>query len=416
MRSLSVPQAGTSASTAYRRNRRAMSPIRPPTPPASVPAPVPAHHAGAEAGLLSCRVRLTDGRVFTGALPAARHRSIHLGLLHQETDGLVELAPGVRRDDGRLWVRRGLGEAHFLPGGACGDLTWLRRLLSHVEQLSCSPAGMVPRIELFAGVAPRVRPVGNRDAVLSTRWLWVDIDRPERLDVLWSFLSERPCHLLIASGGSGGVHAYWRLDEPLPAHWLHPDGQASEPIDRALRRIVHALGTDDKGRPNVADPQCAERARLMRIAGTVNFKSGSWARVLEADLALDPYPVDDLVGDLADPAGPQRTLKRRQEGESDDPYKRIPPPEYFKRLAGISVAGGRLVSCPVPGHRDRHPSCSVGTAPEQGWCCHSASCGARGAIYDLASVLEGGPWGQQLRGAAFARARARVIRAFGRPS
>jgi hypothetical protein len=37
----------------------------------------------------------------------------------------------------------------------------------------------------------------------------------------------------------------------------------------------------------------------------------------------------------------------------------------------------------------------------------------RGAIYDLASVLLGGPWGHDLRGEAFKRARAYVADAFG---
>ena len=44
--------------------------------------------------------------------------------------------------------------------------------------------------------------------------------------------------------------------------------------------------------------------------------------------------------------------------------------------------------------------------------CHAASCGARGAIYDLASVLAGGPWGPALRGEHFARARQAVVAAF----
>jgi RES domain len=38
-----------------------------------------------------------------------------------------------------------------------------------------------------------------------------------------------------------------------------------------------------------------------------------------------------------------------------------------------------------------------------GWKCHAGSCGAGGAIYDLASVLLGGPWGSELRGEAFNR-------------
>ena len=72
-----------------------------------------------------------------------------------------------------------------------------------------------------------------------------------------------------------------------------------------------------------------------------------------------------------------------------------------------------LVSCPAPGHPDKHPSCSVGATPDQGWCCHSGSCGARGAIYDLASVLLGGPCGPDLRGEQFKRARAYVADVFG---
>ena len=69
---------------------------------------------------------------------------------------------------------------------------------------------------------------------------------------------------------------------------------------------------------------------------------------------------------------------------------------------------------PAP-HEDRIPSCSVGTDASQGWRCHAGGCGARGAIYDLASVLLGGPWGPQLRGEAFKRARAYVIDVFGEP-
>jgi hypothetical protein len=45
--------------------------------------------------------------------------------------------------------------------------------------------------------------------------------------------------------------------------------------------------------------------------------------------------------------------------------------------------------------------------------CHSASCGAGGAIYDLASVLLGGPYGRELRGDAFLRSRGYVADIFG---
>ena len=263
------------------------------------------------------------------------------------------------------------------------------------------------------GVAPRTRAAGGKDAVHATRWLWIDLDHPDRLDGLWAFLAERPCQLLIASGSPGHVHAYWKLDRPLPARHTTPSGTETEPIERAHDRIIHALGTGPDGRPDVADPACRERARLMRLAGTTNHKSGTAARIVEADLALPAYPLAELVGDLPDPPTSPPAQKRRATRPTADPYKLITPPEYFHRLAGITVPRGGDVSCPVPAHRDTHPSCSVGARPEQGWRCHAASCGARGAIYDLASVIDGGPWGPALRGDAFTRARARVVATFG---
>ena len=259
-----------------------------------------------------------------------------------------------------------------------------------------------------------MRQRGNKDAVAATRFLWVDIDQPGQLPALWAFLAERPCHLLIESGGSGGVHAYWKLAEPLPATRIDEEtGELVEPIERAHLRIIHGLGVGDDGKPNVADVRCKERARVMRLAGTINHKTGRYARIVEADFQLPGYPLDQLVGDLPDPAPPAAPARAGRAVDHDDPYKRIPPPEYFQRLAGITVPRSGLVSCPVPGHDDAHPSCSVGVDSSQGWCCHAGSCGARGAIYDLASVLIGGPWGRELRGAAFARARARVRETFG---
>jgi hypothetical protein len=355
---------------------------------------------------LRCRVRLADGRIFAGELSAERHRRLQIGLLHEWSDGLVELAAGSRRD-GRLQITTRRRADHFLPGGSAGRAGWLEALL----ELAAFHAGRGE--ELF--VAPAVRSVarGDKHAVSESRWLWVDVDGPGQLHALWALLAERPCHLLVESGGSGGVHSYWKLDEPLAATRVTEEtGELLEQIERANLRIVHRLGIGPDGKPNVADSACAERSRVMRLAGTVNGKAGVHARIIEADLALAPYPVKQLIGDLPDPTA--RSVKRASRGEpSTDPYKRIGPPEYFEKLAGIVVPADGLVSCPAPGHADRHPSCSVGARPETGWCCHSGGCGARGAIYDLASVLLGGPWGRELRGEAFKRARAYVADAFG---
>ena len=355
---------------------------------------------------LRCRVRLADGRVFAGELAPERHRSLQIGLLHEETEGLVELAAGVRRD-GRLQITTRRRADHFLPGGRSGGDEWRQALLELATQHTDRGE------EVFVAPSARYARRGDKNAVCASQWLWVDVDQPGQLHALWAFLAERPCHLLVESGGSGGVHAYWKLAQPLPAtRTVTGTGELVELIERANLRIVHRLGVGEDGKPNVADPACAERSRVMRLAGSVNGKTGAHARIIEADLQLAPYPIEQLVGDLPDPV-PAIRQRARRASTSGDPYKRISPPEYFEKLAGSVVPRDRLVSCPAPGHLDRNPSCSVGTSPDQGWCCHAGGCGARGAIYDLASVLLGGPWGHELRGEAFKRARAYVADAFG---
>jgi hypothetical protein len=189
-----------------------------------------------------------------------------------------------------------------------------------------------------------------------------------------------------------------------------------EPIERANARLIHRLGVDDDGTPNVADRACRDRSRLMRLAGSVNGKTGQHARILEADFQLAPYPVAALVGDLPDPPAHDRTPRTGRTVHHADPYKQISPPQYFQALAGIEVPRDGLVRCPATWHEDRHPSCSVGTDSTTGWKCHAGSCGAGGAIYDLASVLLGGPWGRDLRGEQFHRARAYVADVLGDPT
>lgn len=344
--------------------------------------------------------------MFAGPLAPERHRALQIGILHAHTAGLVELAAGARRD-GRLQITTRRRADHFLAGGQAGQGDWLAPMLA----LAAGHAGAGEEVFL----APAVRSVarGDKHSVSETRFLWVDVDRPEGLPALWAFLAERPCHLLVESS-AGHAHAYWKLDRPLPATTVvESTGKRVEPIERAHLRLIHHLGTGADGKPNVADPACAERSRVMRLAGSVNGKTGEHARILEADLALPGYPVRQLVGDLPDPTAPAPTRTRRTRAGTADPYKRISPREYFERLAGSVVPRDGLVCCPAAGHEDRNPSCSVGVDASQGWRCHAGGCGARGAIYDLASVLLGGPWGPDLRGEAFKRARAYVIDAFG---
>ena len=105
---------------------------------------------------------------------------------------------------------------------------------------------------------------------------------------------------------------------------IESTGELVEPIERAHLRLIHHLGTGADGKPNVADPACAERSRVMRLAGSVNGKTGEPARILEADLALPAYPIRHLVGDLPDPTPPTPT-RVHASGASPDPYTRISP-------------------------------------------------------------------------------------------
>ncbi|MGA2014475.1 MAG: hypothetical protein ABSH51_28655 [Solirubrobacteraceae bacterium] len=351
-------------------------------------------------------MRLADGRVFTGELAPERHRALQIGLLHARSDSLVELAAGTRRDGTLAIHTRGRAD-HFLPGGDTGHADWLERLLA----LAASHADRGE--EVFLAPAVRHQPRGDKHAVTHTRALWVDVDAPGQLHHLWAFLAQRPCQLLLETAGSGGVHCYWLLDQPLPATQTLAGGGVVEPIERANARLIHRLGVGDDGTPNVADSACRDRSRLLRLAGSVNTKTGQYARILEADFRLAPYPIAALVGDLPDPPVSGTAPRSTRTVSHADPYKRISPPEYFEALAGITVPRGGLVRCPAAWHDDVHPSCSVGTDATQGWKCHGSSCGAGGAIYDLASVLLGGPWGRDLRGEQFTRARAYVADVLG---
>jgi hypothetical protein len=199
-------------------------------------------------------VRLADGRVYRGELPAERHRAIQLGMLHADTAELVELTPGTRAPGGKTELDRRRRPEHYLPRGAGGHDGWLHALLEHAERITAGAYATRtfdegPREEAFVGVAPRTRPRGGKDAVTHTRFLWVDVDEPGRLGALWALLAERPCHLLVESGGSGGVHAYWKLAKPLLAMRVETrTGEVVEPIERANLRLIHHLGTDAEGR------------------------------------------------------------------------------------------------------------------------------------------------------------------------
>lgn len=379
---------------------------------------------GADADeLLAIKMRLASGRITETPVPASRHRAIHLGWLHHNSDGFVEIASGHRPPGGKTRFTSRKHPGSYLPGGLAGGPDWQTPILELIDRQT--------RAGMEAAVAPAVRvtPAANAANVTHTSWLWIDVDGTEHLDKLRELLQRKRPHMVISSGGSGGMHAYWRLRTPLRAHtektalegevdwpgdWL-TDGASRRTIETAHERLIYALGwqwEEGKPTPTVADGRCKDRSRVMRLAGTRNYKSGNYARIVWVDFALEPWGLRDLLGEL--PAAPKPKVVRKRTGQAithDDHYKRIAPVEYFERLARIEVPTGGLVRCPNPAHKDDTPSCNVGADATEGWFCHG--CGAGGAIYDLASVLSGGPHGQWLRGGAFQSARQRVLEAYG---
>ncbi len=316
-----------------------------------------------------------DGSTRTEAMSADDHVALWAEVVHPGHQGLVEFVAAIRRPDGELWMRSRKETANY------------PRATEAERLVALAKAARGRGEEAFATPLPRSAPVPGKQAALPGRVLWVDVDdmrdglEPEWIETL------RP-HLWVASGG--GLHAYWRLDRELPA----------EEIESCNRRLAARVD---------GDLSCTDRGRIMRLPGTVNQKRGKWCRVAGMDLTREAVDPDRLRAHLRDPAPPRpprRTVRRTVGGERDE-LALVAPPDYFRALTHVDVPeGGGHIDCPLPDHDERTASCHVWPDAERGWWCFGCSRG--GGIYDLASLLAGGPSGAALRGTAFGRARASV--------
>lgn len=224
------------------------------------------------------------------------------------------------------------------------------------------------RTDVYVGCAPRARRHGGRDAVERGFVLWADCDGEGAADALERF-DPQPA-IVIASGSGPNRHAYWTLTEAL----------GRDELERANRRLAHALG---------ADPASADAARILRPPETRSHKRLPPTAV-EA-LRLEPQGrrrADDIVGGLPDPPAPERTAPQTTPGprRNGDPLLAIPPAVYVERLLGVRVPRHRKVPCPF--HPDERPSLHVYDTPERGWYCYGR-CQRGGSIYDLAAALHG---------------------------
>lgn len=131
----------------------------------------------------------------------------------------------------------------------------------------------------FVGAAPRVREGGKAKDVERIWCLWADLDSLESLQRLAAF--EPLPSMVIRTGTEHHAHAYWQLRESLPGAWAQ----------RANRRLSRELRSD----PASTDP-----ARVLRPAGTRNFKHEPTTSVVCTRLELDAFTMADVIGGLPD--------------------------------------------------------------------------------------------------------------------
>jgi len=303
------------------------------------------------------------------ATTSTRHETVtrFLAALGGSADGGELLELRYRLDDGQR-----MGQVFDRP-------TRLRGLATRAIALG-------RRTDVYVGCAPRARRHGGRDAVKRAFVLWADCDGEDAVEALRDF--EPQPSIVIASGTGSNCHAYWPLVQPL----------ARDEVERANRRLAHALG---------ADPASADAARILRVPSTLSHKHEPPTPVdpirLDADRRFDAA---DVVGSFPDPPTPRRTTIIPAEHRGDDPLLAIAPDVYVRRLLGVEVPRYRKVPCPF--HQDRQPSLHVYETAQRGWYCFGR-CRRGGTIYDLAAPL----YGYTARGEDFLRLRAELRRLFG---
>lgn len=333
-------------------------------------------------------LRDRDGRRLERVLCADAHAALLTELLHADRPGFVEVV-GVRRlPNGRLGRFDRSRLENFVRAGE------REALLERVRELRAEE-----RAEVFLTPATLRVPVPGNDSVDRSAVVWVDIDDPRRLRTLRRF--PHPPHAVIASG-SGGAHAYWRLDPEL-------SGEHCETLNR---KLVAALG---------ADPASCNRGRIMRVPGSRNWKpatkgrSPAWCRVVMCDLAKPPYSPAVLAEGLRDPKAPAPARRPRlPHSRSDrDPWAQLEAAEYYRAITGREPRRDGKVRCPNPAHEDRHPSAQLYSGAGAGWYCFA--CQAGGGAVDMVAATRGYPTGRALRGEQFNECVAELRRIFGVP-
>lgn len=212
-----------------------------------------------------------------------------------------------------------------------------------IERVVDAVAGLASWTDAYVGIVPRRRRGGRRDDLVErASVLWVDCDSRESVAALMAF-RPRPA-IVIASGSGHNRHAYWALR----------DAVALDVVEQLNRRLALELG---------ADARSSDAARILRPAGSANWKSGRPAAVrliaLNGERSIDAAELDRRLPAQATQRADPRRPPRQTAGE--DRLLAVSPRVYVQRLTGAPVGRSGKVRCPF--HEDRTPSLHVYDAP-----------------------------------------------------
>lgn len=239
--------------------------------------------------------------------------------------------------------------------------------VEEIEGVVDEVAGRARSTDVFVGVVPRRRRGGRRDDLVArASVVWVDCDSDESVAALAGF-RPRPA-IEVASGSAHNRHAYWVLRDVV----------ALGVVEQLNRRLALELG---------ADARCSDAARILRPAGSANWKSGRPVEVrliaVDEQRSVSVAELDRRLPALpAEPVEPQRWSPRVA---GEDRLLAVSPRVYVERLTGARVGRSGKMRCPF--HEDRTPSLHVYEDPQRGWYCFG--CGRGGSIYDFAALLLG---------------------------
>jgi len=176
-----------------------------------------------------------------------------------------------------------------LHGHAAFDHAWteIRSIRAHggalkqaflptrdIEDIAASSMELRDAANVYFSVSPRMRPEGTKQAVELMPAVWADIDSTDALIALVGFELEPSA--VVASGRTGGHHAYWILKEPI-------DVATGETLNAALARLL------------TSDPAVKDAGRILRLPGTLNHKTTPPHEVKLVELNDRRYDREDLI-------------------------------------------------------------------------------------------------------------------------